>query len=380
MRDLGIIENAAIVIQGGTIEWIGPESSLPERPYDNKISLEGQCVIPGLVDAHTHLVHGGNRFDEFEMRCQGSSYEEIAASGGGIQNTVSKTRAASDAELIASVQKRAKQALNLGTTSLEIKSGYGLDQETEIRMLCAAKTVRQRCKTTFLGAHAVPNGTAKADYLRFLTEVMLPKIKSEALASSVDAFIEQNYLSVEDIRPYLSQAKLNGFELRLHVDQLTRCGGVQLACELGSKTADHLEQSGPAEIRAMKSAGVIPVLLPASVYALGKSKYPEARAMVEEGLPIVLATDYNPGSSPTLSLPMVANMACTQMKLTPAEALSAITINAACALGMGHEVGTIEPGKAADFIQLDAKDYRELIVNFACPVVRQVWLSGEPQL
>lgn len=379
MCDLGIIANAAMVVTGEKVEWVGPESSLPDGPFDEKISLGGRCVVPGLVDAHTHLVHGGDRFDEFELRSLGTSYEEIAASGGGIQNTVGKTRAASELELISGVQTRAHRALSLGTTTLEIKSGYGLDEETEVRMLRAAKTVKQRLKATFLGAHAVPRGTEKADYLKFLTEIMLPRIKSESLASSVDAFIEKSYLSVEDIRPYLTKAKELGFELRLHADQLTRCGGAQLACELGAKTADHLEQSGLGEIQAMKANGVIPVLLPASVYTLGKTKYPEARSMVEEGLPVVLATDYNPGSSPTLSLPMVANMGCTQMRLSPAEALTAITMNAANSLGMESEVGSLESGKAADFVELDANDYRELIVNFACPVVQQVWMSGRPQ-
>ena len=317
------------------------------------------------------------------MRASGAGYEEIAASGGGIRSTVRKTRAASEAELLAQAQKHASWFLRGGTTTAEAKSGYGLSLDEELKIL---RVIRQLNETTvlefvptFLGAHAVPEEfrDRPEQYVDCVVNEMLPEIVRQKLAEYCDIFSEQGYFDATATRRILGTARAAGLQLRMHADQLTNSGGAALAAELGAVTADHLEQTEEDGIAAMKSAGVQPVLLPASVYALGKMRYPKARAMIEAGLGVVLATDFNPGSSPTPSIPMVLSLATTQMKMTPAEGVTATTINAAYSLGRGDKIGSLEVGKTANFALFDCADYREIAYWFGLSPVDSVYLQGE---
>lgn len=371
MSELGILSHGAMLIEDGLIKWTGPDSELPA--YDEDIDAKGMLVTPGFVDAHTHAIFAGNRSSEFELRIKGATYQEIKEAGGGIMSTVRATREATFDDLVSSANQRLRWMLASGTTTLEVKSGYGLTFESETKLLRVAGSLGpQRIVKTYLGAHTIPpDSDSKKEYLNSLI-VNLSKV--EILADFCDMFVESGYFEPEDARRLFTATKLKA---RLHVDQFTNNGGAKLAAELGAKTADHLEQTDGDGIAALRQAGVIPVLLPASVYCLGLSKYPDARLMIQEGLPVVLATDFNPGSSPTCSLPFVMSLACTQMRMTPAEALTACTINAAHALDMGDRVGSLEPGKRADFIIHDVKDYREIAYWVGHNSVAQVFLNGQ---
>ena len=370
MRDLGLISNAAFAFQDGAITWVGPDSDAPSG--NQEIDAGGGLVTPGFVDAHTHVIFGGNRANEFELRSQGATYQEIKETGGGIMSSVRATREASFDELLSSASERLQWMLASGTTTVEVKSGYGLDFESEKKMLqVAAKLGPQRIVRTYLGAHSFPpEPGSKGEYLESIFATIQ---EIEPLAEFCDIFVESGYFEPDDARRLFAATKLKP---RLHVDQFTNNGGAKLAAELGAKTADHLEQTDLEGIRALKQAGVIPVLVPGSVYCLGLAKYPEARLMIDEGLPVVLATDFNPGSSPTPSLPFVMSLACTHMKMSPAEAMTACTINAAYSLDRGELVGSIEPGKQADFLIHDVSDYREIAYWAGRSSVSQVFISG----
>jgi imidazolonepropionase len=346
------------------------------------VDAGGRVVLPGFVDAHAHPVFGGNRVDEFEMRARGASYEEIAASGGGIRLTMRKTRAATEAELEQQALKHVRRFIACGTTTLEAKSGYGLSAEDELKMLRVIRRLGRKSGIevvpTFLGAHAIPpeyDGDL-AGYADLVINEMLPRVVAEDLAEYCDIFCERGYFDSEIARRILKDAKRQGLQLRMHVDQLTNSGGAALAAELGATTADHLEQTEQDGIAALKSADVQPVLLPGSVYALGKTRYPRARDMIDAGLAVVLATDFNPGSSPTPSIPMVLSLAATHMKMTPAEAVTAATINAAYSLGRGERIGSLEPGKFANFAIFDCADYREIAYYFGIPQTHAVYVRG----
>jgi len=339
-------------------------------------------VTPGFVDAHTHLIFAGNRANEFEMRCEGMTYQQISERGGGIRSTVRSTRSATESELIAIGRKHADWFLRGGTTTIEAKSGYGLTLEDELKMLRAIGSVGEqtslRCVPTFLGAHEAPeeyHGDV-AKYAELVAGEMLPRVAQDRLAKYCDIFCEPNVFPVTIAREILSAAKSMGFGLRVHADQFTCSGAAPLAAELGAKTADHLEQSDASSIAALKSAGVQPVLLPGSVYAIGSQKYAPARQMIEAGLGVVIATDFNPGSSPTASMAMVMSLACTQMKMTPAEALTAATINGACSLDLQGDIGSLETGKIADFVVHDAQDYREIPYFFGGQRPAMVFVGG----
>jgi len=368
MRDLAIIPNGAMLVRSGRIVAVGPRSEVEPLAgsNDDVVDAGGRVVTPGFVDAHTHLIFGGNRANEFEMRCEGMTYQQISAQGGGIRSTVRNTRASSDAELVAIGKKHASWFLRGGTTTIEAKSGYGLSVEEELKILRAIRAVGEqtpmRCVPTFLGAHEVPEEYRgnTSGYVSLVVDEMLPRVADKGLAKYCDIFCEPKTFPVAEARQILRAAKALGFGLRVHADQFTCSGAAQLAAELGAKTADHLEQSDATSIAALKGAGVQPVLLPGSVYAIGSQKYAPARAMIEAGLGVVIATDFNPGSSPTASMAMVMSLACTQMKMTPAETLTAATINPACSLDLQHEVGSLEAGKVADFVVHDAADYREI--------------------
>ena len=370
---------------GGRVTHIGKSREI-EKLCDREtevIDASGCVVLPGFVDAHTHLVFAGDRLDDFEARARGESYEQIAKRGGGIQTTVQATRAATEDELYALAKKRVSWFLQNGTTTVEAKSGYGLTLEDELKILRVIQRIARETPLetvpTFLGAHAVPPEFRedRAGYISLIIEEMLPRITGEKLAEYCDIFCERDYFDVEDTRRILIAAKRHGFELRMHVDQLTNGGGAKLAAELGATSADHLEETATDGINALAKADIQPVLLPGSVYALGSKKYPDARAMIGAGLAVVLATDFNPGSSPSTSMPMMLSLAVTQMRMSPAEAITAATVNAAASLNRVDKIGSLEIGKLASFAICDCEDYRELAYWFGVSLVRDVFVRGE---
>ncbi len=384
LRDLQIVNDGAMLVQNGYIAAVGPRQQIEPLAATSAETVDagGRVVMPGFVDAHTHLVFAGNRADEFEMRCAGMTYQQIAERGGGIRSTVRSTRKATEDELVYVGQKHARRFLEGGTTTLEAKSGYGLTVDDELKLLRATRRVSEitalRCIPTFLGAHEIPD-EYKAhpdEYVDLVVTEMLPKVAAEKLAEFCDIFCESKVFTVAQAERVLKAAKHHGLGLRVHADQFTSSGAVELAASLGAKTVDHLEQTTPESIAVMKKAGVQPVLLPGSVYAIGSQKYAPARAMIDAGLPVVIATDFNPGSSPTTSMTMILSLACTQMKMTPAEAVTAATINAAWSLNRGHEIGSLEPGKFADFAIYDAEDYRELAYFFGSHRPHAVFVAG----
>jgi imidazolonepropionase len=385
LRELSIVADGAMLVRNGLIERTGTRAELePLITAEYEIIDAGRrIVLPGFVDAHTHPVFAGNRADEFELRVGGATYQQIAAAGGGIKATVRKTRAASEAELLEAGRRYAEWFLRCGTTTVEAKSGYGLTVDDELKMLRAIRRLNEetplRYVPTFLGAHTVPDEFAgrSADYVELVVNEMLPRVARAKLAEYCDVFCEAGAFSVEEARRVLIAARQLGFGLRLHADQLSLNGGAALAAELGATTADHLEQAGQAEISKLKSKNVQPVLLPASVLLIGASRYPNARAMIGAGLAVVLATDFNPGSSPTASMLFVLTLAATQLKLTPAEALTAATINAAYSVGRGAEIGSLEVGKRADFVLHDCGDYRELAYFAGLEHPAAVYVQGE---
>lgn len=383
LRDLALIQNGSMLIADGQVNAIGTMAELEPRAAGAEIvDVGGRLVTPGFVDAHTHLVFAANRADEFEKRCAGVSYQEIAAQGGGIRSTVHKTRAATENRLMEAASHHAMWFLRGGTTTVEAKSGYGLTVEDELKILRVIRSLGEmtplRTVPTFLGAHEVPDEFAgRADeYVELIIKEMLPQVASEKLAEFCDIFCEEKVFNLDQSRQILTAAKQQGLGLRMHADQFTSFGASDLAAELGAKTCDHLEQTQLASIAALRSAGVLPVLLPGSVYAIGSHKYPAARTMIDAGLALVVATDFNPGSSPTTSMRTVMTLACTQMKMSPAEALCAATINAAYSLNRGAEIGSLEPGKFADFVIHDAEDYRELPYFFGDHQAAMVFVRG----
>jgi imidazolonepropionase len=382
LSELGIVRDGGMLIRGGQIEKLGPSDEIENEVGDAEVvDAVGRVVMPGFVDAHTHLVFAGNRLDDFERRARGETYEQIAKAGGGIWSTVEKTRAASEADLLAQAKRHANWFLRCGTTTVEGKSGYGLTFEHELKILRLLLQLKEEMPLeivpTFLGAHAVPRKLSPDEYLDVVIKEMLPRVAAEKLAEFCDVFCERGYFDIDQSRRVLSAAKKAGLSLRGHVDQLTNSGGAKLMAEMGATTADHLEQTDEQGIAALKNANVQPVLLPGSVYALGSSRYPRAREMIEAGLAVVLATDFNPGSSPTPSMQMVLSLACTQMKMSPAEAITASTVNAAFSLNRGDWIGSLEPGKVANFAIFDCQDYRELPYWFGMPQTSSVYISGK---
>jgi imidazolonepropionase len=369
MSDLAIIRDGGMLIRDGKIDIIGSSDEIEKNAGDGDIIDAGdRVVLPGFVDAHTHPVFAGNRLDDFERRARGETYEQIAAAGGGIWSTVEKTRAASEPDLFEQGKKHANWFLKCGTTTVEAKSGYGLTVEDELKILRVIRRLNEETPIefvpTFLGAHAVPREWRQSEYIDLVINEMLPRVASEKLAEFCDVFCERGYFDIAQSREILAAAKKLGLKLRIHADQLTNSGGAKLAAEFKATTADHLEKTDEQGIAALKAAEVQPVLLPGSVYALGSTDYPRAREMIDAGLAVVIATDFNPGSSPTVSMPMILSLACTQMKMSPAEAITASTINAAYSLGRGDKIGSLETGKLATFSIFDCQDYRELAYWF----------------
>jgi imidazolonepropionase len=385
LRQLGLIEDAALLIEDGRIAAAGPYADLRTKipPDATTIDANRRCVTPGFVDAHTHLVFAGNRAPEFEQRIAGATYQQIAAAGGGILRTVELTRAATEDELLIAARHHRDWMLRSGTTTIEAKSGYGLDHATELKMLRVLARLNAEGPVaiipTLLAAHTVPPEFAgrRHQYIHWVAEELIPEVAAAGLARYCDAFCDDHAFTVDETRVVFTAARRHGLGLRAHAEQFRPGTGAALAAELGAATADHLETVAEVTLLQLRDSGVQPVLLPGSVFALRRTHYPPARTMVELGLAIVLATDFNPGSSPIPSMPFMLSLACLQMRLLPAEALTAATINAAWSLGLGNRTGSLEPGKQADFLIHEFADYRELAYFIAAPARPRVFIAGK---
>jgi imidazolonepropionase len=384
LQQLGIKRDACLLISNGRIENIASYKELkPSLTADVEvIDAEGYAVLPGFVDAHTHIVFGGNRVAEFEQRIAGKSYQEIAAAGGGILSTLTHTRDASESDLLETTSRYADWFLRGGTTTIEAKSGYGLTEASELKILRVihelGKSTPLQVIPTLLAAHTVPPEFKenRSGYIALIVDKLIPTVSSSGLAHFCDVFCDDHAFTVEESRVILQAAQRHGLGLRMHAEQFRIDGGAQLAAELRAQTADHLECTDQVGMNALESAGVQPVLVPASVFALGRSTYPNARAMIASGLAPVIASDFNPGSSPTTSMPFVIALAALYMKMLPSEAIVAATLNAAASLGMAHEIGSLEKGKRADFVIHEFNDYREIAYFIATPAKPRVFVAG----
>ncbi|MBI2346121.1 MAG: imidazolonepropionase [Deltaproteobacteria bacterium] len=381
---LGVIPKAAICCDGEQIAWVGPESDLPaEARTVTSIDAGGGVVLPGLVDSHTHLVHGGWRVGDFCLRARGRTYQEIAASGGGILSTVRATREASPEILLSEAAGRAVEALSLGTTTMEVKSGYGLDWPTERKILQVMQKLKTsqpvRIEPTFLGAHLVPEEyrADRSGYVRALCDEMIPAVAAEGLATCCDCFVEEGAFTPAEARTIAAAASRAGLVVRLHVDQFSDQGGGGLAAEVGAVSADHLDMISDAGIKAMARAGVIAGILPGAGFFVGHRQGPPVGKLVAAGVPIAIATDYNPGTSPTLDLFLCGTIAVTQMGLDPDMALLGITSIAARALGRGEAVGSLAVGKAADLIVLECDSEYFPLYRFGSTVMKMAVIHGE---
>ncbi|MGE7767719.1 imidazolonepropionase [Peribacillus sp. NPDC096540] len=387
MSDIGIIENGSVIIEGGTITFVGSDVEAEQyiSTIDGKVSTidaSGKVVTPGLVDPHTHLVFAGSREKELEMRLNGAKYIDILKAGGGILQTTTSTRKASEEQLIEESLKRLNRFLQYGVTTVESKSGYGLTLEDELKQLRATKRLNEQhpidLVSTFMGAHAVPVEYKENpdEFVRLVIEEMIPKVAEENLAEFCDVFCEEGVFTIEQSERILEAGKNYGLKPKIHADEIVQFGGAELAAKVGAVSADHLLQASTEGIKQMAESGVIAVLLPGTAFFL-MEKPADARKMIEAGVPVALSTDRNPGSSPTESLPFVMNLACLTMKMTPAEVLTACTINAAHAIGKADQIGSIEVGKKADLVLFDAPNYQTLQYNYAVNLVDTVLKGGK---
>jgi imidazolonepropionase len=389
--ELGLIERGSAVVRDGLFSWVGPHADLDLRALaaEPGASLEvhecrGKVVMPGLIDSHTHLVWGGDRKDELEARLGGADYEQIFAAGGGILSSVRQTRARDEDQLHAEAIQRALRMRRCGTTTFEIKSGYGLDLETELRQLRVARRLRDadglRVVATCLAAHALPaerRGPGGRDsYLQELCASILPAIAAEGLAEFADVFCDRGAFSEHESRTILRRARELGFRLRVHANELGPTGGARLAAELSAASADHLLHIDDDDRRALRGAGVVATLLPGTSLVL-KKPYADGRALIDAGVPVAVATDCNPGSCAIESLALVLALACHGNRLSPAESICAVTHNAAASLGLAHQVGRLAPGLAADLLLLATDDYRDLVYHAGSPLIAAVFQGGE---
>ena len=383
--DIYAIADAALVWDEGTIKWVGPEAQLPaEFRGAERLDAGGRLVIPGLVDCHTHLAFGGWRADEFEQRILGCSYLEIARSGGGISSTMRHTRAASEQQLTDRAAGFLEEMLALGVTTVECKSGYGLNLEAELKLLKVYRRLAAeqpvRIVSTFLGAHIVPPEFRDdpEGYVTLVVERMIPAVARGKLAACCDVFLEESAFTVSQARRILAAGRRAGLAAKLHADQLNSCGGAELAAELGALSADHLEHISAVGISAMAEAGVVAVSLPLASLYLRQPPMP-ARRLIQAGVPVAVATDFNPGSAPSYHLPLAMTLACTLQSMTPAEALKGATIYGARAIGMEELTGSLEPGKAADFIVIDAPDVNHWLYQFRPNACVRTVIAGSIQ-
>ena len=384
LSNLGLVKDGAVLVRDGVIAAVGTQAqveALPEARSAEKLDLGGRVALPGFVDSHTHLVHAASRAEEYESKIAGASYEEIARKGGGILNSVKQLRAATAKEL----KKRALAALQqfaaYGTTTIEAKSGYGLELASELKILRLHKELANEqpleIVSTFLGAHAVPEeygkkAAGRKRYLRLLEEDLLPEIGEGRLAEFCDVFCDRGAFSVEESKRVLQAGRQWGLAPRMHAEQLSRTGATRLAILLRAASCDHLEQVNQGDIRALGKSETVATLLPGCDFHLGLKQYAPARKLIEAGAIAALATDYNPGTSPTLSMPMILSLACTQLRMTPAEAITAATINAAYALRREKRIGSLEVGKQADIAVFEVADYREIPYYFG---VNYCWMT-----
>jgi imidazolonepropionase len=383
MSTIQLIPDATIAIDSTRIVWVGPTAALPalEGPAPDVINAGGRAVVPGFVDSHTHFIFGGWRDQEFGWRAAGLPYMEIHRRGGGIATTVLATRAASLDELLASGTSRLERMLELGVTTVEGKSGYGLDLPTELRQLAAMRALATSQPVdivpTFMGMHAIPpeyKGDT-AGYTDFVIDTVLPAIKSQNIACFCDVFCEKGVFELTDSRRYLEAAKAVGFGIKLHADEIERLGGAGLAAELGAVSADHLLKAAPADLAALAKAGVVATCLPLTAFVL-REDYADARAMIDAGCAVALASDLNPGSCYSQSIPLVAAIAVLYMRMSMAEVLTALTLNGAAALGLAHDRGSIEAGKLADILILDAPSHSHLAYHTGMNIVDTVIKRG----
>lgn len=388
---VAVIENGAVAARNGEVIWTGPQSLLKERVElssdAQRIDVNGGCVLPGLVDPHTHLVWSGSRADEFEKRLAGATYSEIAAQGGGILRTVEATRGADLPTLTQLAASRVQRLARGGVTSVEVKSGYGLEAEAELRQLTAARRAGERLPiqlvTTFLGAHTFPasareSSSQREKYVDLICHEMIPQVAEQQLARFADVFVDEHAFSLEQARRVLSAARDHGLAVKVHADQLADDGAAQLAAEMGATSADHLEHASRHGLKALAAAGVVAVLIPAASLFLRMKQHADARRMIELGLPVALATDLNPGTCPCDSMTLVMQLGCLLCGLTIDEAIVAATLNAAAAAGLSESCGSIEPGKRCDLLVLSTADRRELIYRFGSAPIAQVIANGQP--
>jgi len=378
MSDLGIIENAAVVVTKGVITYVGQVSD--HLPFDHEedyetIDATGKAVLPGFIDSHTHFVFGGYREEEFSQRLRGDDYLSILQSGGGIYNTVKATRKASFEELYAIAEARLGKMRAMGVTTVEGKSGYGLDKDTELKQLRVMKQLqlknRMNIVSTYLGAHAVPEGYTEKTYIDFMLQEMLPVIGKENLAECCDIFCEKGVFSRKESERFLSKAGEMGFKLKLHADEIVNTGGAELAVALGALSADHLLHVSEKGIKALAKSNTVATLLPCTAFSL-REHYAPGRAMIDAGCAVALATDFNPGSCFSYSIPLTIALACIHMKLSPEEAVTALTINAAAALGKAGSHGSIDVGKKGDIIILEYPSYKFLPYHVGVNIVERV--------
>jgi imidazolonepropionase len=384
LADIGVLRNGAILLCDGMISAVGPAAKvekLKESKSAEVLDLDGRVVLPGFVDSHTHLIHAGSRAEEYELKIQGVSYEEIARKGGGVLNSVTKLRATSSQELKTRARLFLERFAEYGTTTIEAKSGYGLNLTSELRILSLHKELDAEqpleIVSTFLGAHVVPaefrgkpNGTR--NYLNILEQEVIPDVAENGLAEYCDVFCERSAFSLPESRQLLTAGKKHGLRPRVHAEQLSNTGATRLGIQLGAASCDHLEYLKPADIRALSKSNTVATLLPGCDFHLGLKHYAPARELIDSGAIVALATDFNPGTSPTISMPIVLSLACTQLRMTPAEAIVAATINAAFSLGRQRRVGSIEAGKQADLAVFEVADYREIPYYFG---VNTCWLT-----
>ncbi len=386
MEDIGVVTNGAVAINQGEIVSVGTTERVTEEinllPYAEVVDAYGKVVMPGIIDPHTHVVFGGTREEEFEQRLQGADYLEILEKGGGILSTVRETREASEQELIHKAKRNIKYFLNCGVTTLEVKSGYGLDLETELKQLRVAKKLPQLMPVdvvlTFLGAHAFPPEykDRREEYVDLVVNQMLPAVAEEGLAEFCDVFCEEKIFTIEQSRRVLEAGKSYGLKPKLHADEIVPYGGAELAAEVQAVSADHLLQISSTGIEKMAKEQVIGVMLPGTAFFLMKNQYAPAREMIEAGVPLALSTDRNPGSSPTEAVNLVLSLACLQMRMTPAEAITAATLNAAYAVERGTYLGSLEEGKQGDVLLLDAPNYKYIPYHYGVSLVDKVYKKG----